>query len=58
MKVGGSFYQKPALAVAKDFLGKRLTYNSEKGIVSGVISDVEAYPDFIVLGFKPIHLLE
>jgi len=47
VKLQRNFYLKPALDVAKDFLGKKLIYNSKKGIVSGMISDVEAYPAFI-----------
>ncbi|MBU0534913.1 DNA-3-methyladenine glycosylase [Patescibacteria group bacterium] len=47
MKIEKSFYLKPALDVAKEFLGKKLVYNSEKGLVSGIISEVEAYPAFI-----------
>lgn len=39
-----SFFQKPALEIVKDFLGKDLVYNSPKGTVSGTITDVEAYP--------------
>lgn len=46
MKIEKGFYLKPALSVAKEFLGKRLVHNSKKGIVSGIISDVEAYPAF------------
>jgi len=47
MKIERSFYLRPALDVVKEFLGKRLVYNSEKGKVSGIISDVEAYPAFV-----------
>ncbi len=47
MKVERSFYLRPALSVAKEFLGKKLVYNSKKGLVSGIISEVEAYPAFV-----------
>jgi len=45
-KLNKDFYQKPALELVKDFLGKYLVFNSPKGRVSGMISDVEAYPAF------------
>lgn len=45
-KLSQSFYQKPALEIAKDFLGKYLVFNSPKGKISGKIVDVEAYPAF------------
>lgn len=46
-KLDKLFYQKPAIKVAKEFLGKYLVFNSPKGKVSGKIIDVEAYPAFI-----------
>lgn len=45
-KLTRSFYQKPAAEIAKEFLGKYLIYNSHKGLISGMITDVEAYPAF------------
>ena len=45
-KLPKSFYQQPAIHIAKDFLGKYLVFNSAKGKVSGKIIDVEAYPAF------------
>lgn len=44
IKLEKSFYQKPALEIVKNFLGKYIVYNSPKGKVSGMIIDVEAYP--------------
>ncbi|MEA3357127.1 MAG: DNA-3-methyladenine glycosylase [Patescibacteria group bacterium] len=45
-KLTREFYLKPAVELAPDFLGKFLVYNSPKGLVSGKISEVEAYPAF------------
>jgi len=38
------FFQKPALEIATDFLGKTLVHITLDGRVSGIITDVEAYP--------------
>ncbi|MBD3280697.1 DNA-3-methyladenine glycosylase [Candidatus Dojkabacteria bacterium] len=38
------FFQGSALEVAKDFLGKRLVHKTQKGRISGIITDIEAYP--------------
>ena len=46
IKLNKDYYQKPAVDLAQDFLGKYLVYNSPKGRLSGMISDVEAYPAF------------
>lgn len=46
VKLSKSFYQKPAKDIAKEFLGKYLVFNSERGKISGRIIDVEAYPAF------------
>lgn len=44
MKLKTSFFlEKPALRLAKDLLGKVLVYESEKGIIRGIISETEAY---------------
>lgn len=45
-KLSRSFYQKPAVKIAKDFLGKYLVFNSPGGRISGQIIEVEAYPAF------------
>ena len=45
-KLPKSFYQRPALDIAKEFLGKFLVYNSPQGKLSGQIIDVEAYPAY------------
>jgi|GEM_PF-6633799 hypothetical protein len=47
MKLGRRFYLRPALTVAPDLLGKRLVYKTEQGPISGIISDVEAYPALV-----------
>jgi DNA-3-methyladenine glycosylase len=41
------FFQQNALKIAKDFLGKYLVYNSPMGRLSGMITEVEAYPAFL-----------
>ena len=46
-KLDKTFYNQPALKIAKEFLGKYLVYCSPKGKLSGKIVDVEAYPAFI-----------
>lgn len=38
-----SFYDRPALDVAGDLLGKILVYTSEAGLTSGIIVEAEAY---------------
>ncbi|MBD3280604.1 DNA-3-methyladenine glycosylase [Candidatus Dojkabacteria bacterium] len=38
------FYLQPSLEIVKQFLGKKLVYKSNTGLVSGIITDVEAYP--------------
>jgi DNA-3-methyladenine glycosylase len=42
-KLSKGFYLKPAIHLAKKFLGKFLVYKSPKGKVSGKIVDVEVY---------------
>lgn len=44
MKLPKDFYQRPAFDIAKSFLGKYLVHQTSKGIISGQIIDVEAYP--------------
>jgi len=46
-KLPKTFYQNPALEIAEDFIGKYLVYDSPKGKMTGVITDVEAYPAFM-----------
>ncbi|MFA4873058.1 MAG: DNA-3-methyladenine glycosylase [Patescibacteria group bacterium] len=41
------FYQKGAIELAPKFLGKYLVHKTTKGIISGMITDVEAYPAYI-----------
>ncbi|MFA4873195.1 MAG: DNA-3-methyladenine glycosylase [Patescibacteria group bacterium] len=41
------FYQEGAVALAPKFLGKYLVHKTEQGIISGMITDVEAYPAFV-----------
>lgn len=43
-KLTHSFYQKSAIELAPLFLGKFLVHNTPKGVISGMITDVEAYP--------------
>lgn len=45
-KLSRSFYLESAVVVAPLFLGKYLVYNSKQGRLSGMISEVEAYPAF------------
>ncbi|MEW6610742.1 MAG: DNA-3-methyladenine glycosylase [Patescibacteria group bacterium] len=42
-----SFYQGSALTLAPKLLGKYLVHKTHKGIISGMITDVEAYPAHI-----------
>lgn len=46
-KLPKSFYQGSALTLAPKFLGKYLAHNTDQGIISGMITDVEAYPAFV-----------
>ncbi|MGW6283202.1 DNA-3-methyladenine glycosylase [Kribbella sp. NPDC055071] len=46
LKLGPSFYSRPATECATDFLGKVLVRRTTAGRVSGVITEVEAYPAF------------
>lgn len=46
-KLPRSFYQRPAVEAARDFLGKYLVYNTAQGQLAGIIIEVEAYPAFI-----------
>ncbi|HEY7289321.1 MAG TPA: DNA-3-methyladenine glycosylase [Vicinamibacterales bacterium] len=43
MKLPRSFYDRPALDVARDLLGKLLTHNRRGVVTSGAIVEVEAY---------------
>lgn len=45
-KLPKSFYQRSAADSAKDFLGKYLVHKTSRGIISGMITEVEAYPAF------------
>ena len=47
MKLTRSFYKRPALDVVTEFLGKYLVHNTPQGKLSGLITDVEAYPAFV-----------
>lgn len=42
-----TFYLRPAKEIVTDFLGKYLVYNSPKGRLAGMITEVEAYPAFL-----------
>jgi len=46
-KLSKSFYQRSAVETAPNFLGKYLVHKTVQGIISGMITDVEAYPAFI-----------
>ncbi len=46
-KLPKSFYQESALVLAPKFLGKYLVHKTAQGIISGMITDVEAYPAFV-----------
>ena len=46
-KLSKSFYQRSAVELAPRFLGKYLIHKTAKGIISGMITDVEAYPAFV-----------
>lgn len=46
-KLGKGFYLRPAIESSTDFLGKVLVHKTPFGRVSGVVTDVEAYPSFI-----------
>lgn len=41
-----SFYQKSAVELMPKFLGKYLVHKTPQGIISAMITDVEAYPAF------------
>ncbi len=43
MKLTRSFYERDAITVAKELLGKLLIHNSKKGRTSGIIVETEAY---------------
>ncbi|MBD3362978.1 DNA-3-methyladenine glycosylase [Candidatus Dojkabacteria bacterium] len=44
VKLGKDFYQESAIELAPKFLGKKLVHETEKGRISGIINEVEAYP--------------
>lgn len=46
-KLPKSFYQGSAIELAPKFLGKYLVHKTAQGIISGMITDVEAYPAFV-----------
>lgn len=46
-KLPKSFYQGNAIELAPKFLGKYLVHKTTQGIISGMITDVEAYPAFV-----------
>lgn len=46
-KLPKSFYQGSAIELAPNFLGKYLVHKTAQGVISGMITDVEAYPAFI-----------
>ncbi|MBU2036763.1 DNA-3-methyladenine glycosylase [Patescibacteria group bacterium] len=45
-KLPKKFYQRCATELAPKFLGKYLVHKTPQGIISGMITDVEAYPAF------------
>lgn len=45
MKLNQSFFEKDTLIVAKELIGKILTYKSEKGTIKGIINETEAYTE-------------
>lgn len=46
-KLTRKFYQRSAIELAPKFLGKFLVYKTPKGVISGMIVEVEAYPAFV-----------
>jgi len=46
-KLPKSFYQGNAVELAPKFLGKYLVHKTAQGIISGMITEVEAYPAFV-----------
>lgn len=38
-----SFFLQPTVAVAQQLLGKKLVFNSPRGLMSGIITETEAY---------------
>lgn len=46
-KLPKSFYQRNAVELAPKFLGKYLVHKTAQGLISGMITDVEAYPAFV-----------
>jgi len=46
-KLPKSFYQGDAIELAPKFLGKFLVRKTAQGIISGMITEVEAYPAFV-----------
>jgi DNA-3-methyladenine glycosylase len=47
VKLSKSFYQESAVVLAPKFLGKYLVRRTARGVLSGMITDVEAYPAFV-----------
>lgn len=47
MKLPKKFYQGDAVKLAPKFLGKYLVHKTAQGVISGMITDVEAYPAFV-----------
>lgn len=45
-KLKKGFYLRPALESVTDFLGKVLVHKTQLGGISGIVTDVEAYPSF------------
>jgi len=46
-KLKKDFYLRPVLESVTDFLGKVLVHQTTQGRISGIVTDVEAYPAFV-----------